>query len=68
MKKTKPRSVVCWSCGKLLYQRRVFVEKLVDGHPRILHKDCAKKIDNQDLEENEYYDSEIEDCHEIQNE
>jgi len=40
----KPRAQFCWECGLQLYQRKVHVEMVVDGHPRILHKDCAKLI------------------------
>ena len=44
MKEVKPRSQVCWECGRLLRQRKIFEEVMVDGHPRILHKQCAEKI------------------------
>lgn len=45
MKKPKPRSTICWLCGKKLYQGRIFVEKIVDFHSRILHKICAKELE-----------------------
>ena len=40
----KPRAAFCWHCGKQLYQRKVFVEVIIDGFPRILHKTCAKTL------------------------
>lgn len=40
----KPRSTICWECGLQLQQRKIFVEMVVDGHPRILHKQCANGI------------------------
>lgn len=45
MTKPKPRSTICWLCGKKLYQARIFVEVVIDQHPRILHKSCAKELE-----------------------
>lgn len=44
MKKDLPRAQFCWECGRQLYQRKIHVEVVIDGHPRILHKQCAKDI------------------------
>lgn len=41
---TKPRAAFCWHCGRQLYQRKIHVEAIVYGHPRILHKQCAKEL------------------------
>lgn len=57
----KPRSTLCWSCGKKLYQSRIHVEKVVEGHPRILHKQCWKDLNNQEEEETESYEDVLED-------
>lgn len=42
----KPRSTICWECGRQLIWRRIHIEMVVDGHSRILHKECAKNIKN----------------------
>lgn len=47
----KPRSTICWECGLRLYQRKSHTEMVVDGHPRILHKQCAKSIKKGDRSE-----------------
>ncbi len=47
----KPRAQFCWACGRQLYQRKAFTEMVVDGHPRILHKQCAKSLDKGTFEE-----------------
>jgi len=49
--KLKPRSTICWLCGRRLYQHRVFVEIIIDEHPRILHKQCATKYESGSFEE-----------------
>ena len=45
---TKPRSSVCWECGKELGKKGdggyYYTEKVVDGHPRIMHNSCANKV------------------------
>ncbi len=51
MLKIKPRSTICWLCGRQLYQRRIHVEMIVDGHLRILHKDCAEQVETGEEEE-----------------
>lgn len=35
----------CWECGKRLYQWKISVKKLIDGHERTLHKNCAKNLE-----------------------
>lgn len=40
----KPRAQFCWECGKQLYQRKIHTEAVIDGHPRILHKECARQL------------------------
>lgn len=40
-KPEKPRVRFCWLCGNKLRGNH-HVEKVVDGHTRILHKSCAK--------------------------
>lgn len=44
VKGPKPRSTICWLCGKRLYQWRTHVERIVDEHPRILHKACSEAL------------------------
>lgn len=39
----KPRVRFCWECGNNL-QGNSFAELKVEGHMRILHKDCAENI------------------------
>ncbi len=39
----KPRASFCWECGLKLWGNH-FEEMTVEGHPRILHKQCAKDI------------------------
>jgi hypothetical protein len=53
----KPRAQFCWHCGNQLYQRKIYVEVVIDGHPRILHKTCAKELENGEFEneESEFY-------------
>lgn len=43
-KPLKPRSTICWLCGRRLYQWRVHVERVVDGHSRILHRACSEAL------------------------
>lgn len=52
---TKPRASFCWLCGKQLYQHKICVEMVIDGHPRILHKQCVSDLEIQKIEE--YWDS-----------
>lgn len=40
----KPRVRFCWECGKKLYGNHHRV-RIVDAHERILHKQCAERID-----------------------
>lgn len=40
----KPRSTLCWLCGRRLYQWRVHIEREVDGHSRILHRACSEAL------------------------
>jgi hypothetical protein len=35
-----PRTNYCWECGKKL-KLPSFAEVVIDGHPRIVHKECA---------------------------
>lgn len=35
----------CWLCSKQLYQRKVGVFMNIDGHRRVLHVQCAKRVD-----------------------
>lgn len=51
MNKPKPRSTICWFCGRKLRQARIFVEVVVDGHPRILHKGCVKEALDDGVED-----------------
>jgi len=37
----KPRIRFCWLCGRKLRGNH-FVETVIDEHPRIMHKACAK--------------------------
>ena len=37
------RGRLCWECGKKLYGK-FGTEKVVDGHKRTLHKQCAELI------------------------
>lgn len=41
----KPRVRFCWECGRKLRGNH-FAEQMVDGHLRILHKDCWRMIKN----------------------
>lgn len=41
----KPKQKLCWECGKKLYQNKVCIKKIVDGHERMLHKFCATMIE-----------------------
>ena len=43
--KKKPRVNFCWECGNKLWGNS-FTEMHVEGHDRILHKQCAKFIKN----------------------
>ena len=38
--KSKPRVRFCWECGRQLYGNH-HREIEIDGHKRILHKECA---------------------------
>ena len=40
----KPRTRFCWLCNRKLRGNH-HVEKMIDGHPRILHKDCGKRAE-----------------------
>lgn len=40
---TKPRVRFCWDCGRQLRGNH-HIEVEVDGHLRILHKDCYAKL------------------------
>lgn len=40
----KPIVKFCWDCGKKLWGNH-HVIKNIDGYPRTLHKQCAKKYD-----------------------
>lgn len=42
----KPRVRFCWHCGKKLWGNH-HVEKTIDGHRRILHKQCWKLLITQ---------------------
>ena len=42
----KPRVRFCWLCSKKLYGNH-HREMLVDEHMRILHKRCAKQIEDE---------------------
>jgi hypothetical protein len=37
----KPRVRFCWHCGRKLWGNH-YVEMVIDGHSRVLHKFCAK--------------------------
>lgn len=37
----KPKAKFCWLCGKKLWGNKGTVAH-IDGHERILHKECAK--------------------------
>lgn len=41
----KPHTKFCWRCSRMLYQRKKFVERVIDGHPRALHGSCADEHD-----------------------
>lgn len=43
----KPPTRFCWRCSRALYQRKVFVERVIDGYPRALHGSCAKEYDDE---------------------
>lgn len=58
--KAKPRAQFCWLCGRKLRGRIHFAEMVVDGHSRILHKRCAKLLEegqNEEIDEmmNDYF-------------
>lgn len=40
----KPRTRFCWLCSRQL-QGNHHVEMVIDGHSRILHKDCGKRAE-----------------------
>jgi hypothetical protein len=54
----KPRVKFCWECGRKLWGKN-FIELVVGGHPRILHKRCAQNIQNgaRDEEDTNVYES-----------
>lgn len=35
----------CWACGRKLWNKNRPTVRIIDGHPRTLHKFCAKHID-----------------------
>ena len=37
----EPRAKFCWLCGNKLWGTK-HVEQTIDGHPRIMHVECAK--------------------------
>jgi hypothetical protein len=39
----KPRVRFCWECGRKLNGNH-FAEMVVDGYSKVLHKSCAKLI------------------------
>ena len=43
MNAKKPRVRFCWECGNQLVGN-TFQEKVIDGHPRILHKSCGNRV------------------------
>lgn len=51
----KPRVRFCWECGNKLWGN-YFTEQFVEGHDRIMHKQCWKfrKIDEK-IEYNRLY-------------
>jgi hypothetical protein len=51
--KKKQRVKFCWECGKQLYQRKICVEKFIDGYLRTLHKSCAKELEEEKENQNE---------------
>lgn len=46
----KPRARFCWECGLQLYGNH-HEEFVFEGHSRILHKACAKKLKNGERSE-----------------
>ena len=54
----KPRVRFCWACGRRLWGRH-HVERIIDGHSRILHKSCSKRL----LEGKEVFDENARDEH-----
>ena len=51
--KPKPRVRFCWECGRGLWGNR-HVEEMVEGHKRILHKQCWKQIKTGHRDEEDY--------------
>jgi hypothetical protein len=39
----KPRAIFCWACGRRLWGRK-HVERVIDGHPMILHISCSERL------------------------
>ena len=35
----------CWACGRKLWNKNKPTVRIIDGHPRTLHKFCAKHVD-----------------------
>jgi hypothetical protein len=54
----KPRARFCWACGRQLWGRH-HIERIIDGHHRILHKSCSQRL----LEGKEVYDESARDIH-----
>ena len=44
MEDYKPTSF-CWACGRKLWNKNKPTVRIIDGHPRTLHKFCAKDVD-----------------------
>ena len=61
MEKEKPKYRFCWECSRKLWGNRHAV-RVIDGHERILHKCCAKDLDEQlDTPINNVYVERLED-------
>lgn len=60
----KPRVKFCWACGNKLCGN-IHTEMMIDGHARILHKSCGRKIEHgihdQDFDLGDLSDDELED-------
>jgi hypothetical protein len=44
--KNKPRIRFCWHCGNKLWGNH-HIEAIVDGHSRVLHKQCFKNLEEE---------------------
>lgn len=42
-----PRIRFCWLCGKKL-RGNSFIERVVDGHTRVLHLKCSSSLDAEE--------------------